>query len=137
MVDVAVDVVKLAESTLSGDLLTPTEGATTEVEATEVAVITPEESPTTMAGILAKPGRLVLTFHEDGAGAATITMVAGDKPPAMHAGVADTDAKTVPTNDCLLMVVDPSIYLQDDGTIRILVGAQTLDIGAYQLPNDI
>ena len=134
MADTAVTAILLAESTLSADLLTPTEGST-EVADGNVAVITPLTSPADHSGFAAKPGRLVLVFHEDGGGAATIAMVAGDKPPAMHAGLADTATKTVPTNDCLIMVVDPSIYLQDDGTIRITVGGQSLDIGAYQLPD--
>lgn len=125
MVDVAVTSVPLVNGVMSADILVPTEGST-EVEAAEFAVITPA------AG--AKHSLMFVTLHEDGGGAATVTPVAGDKPPSMRQGVAAVAALDVPTNDCVILALDPSEYMQDDGTYRLLVGGNTLDIGAFTLP---
>ena len=125
MVDVAVTSVPLVQGAVSADVLVPSEGST-EVEATEVAVITPA------AG--AKHSLMFITIHEDGGGAASVTPEAGDKPPAQRQGVAAVAALTIPTNDCVILALDPAEYMQDNGTYRILVNTQTLDIGAFTLP---
>jgi hypothetical protein len=122
MADEAVAVKQLVINTVSADMLAVA-GETIEVDSTNTAVVTD-----CSAG-----EKLFFVFYENGGGAATATFKAGDNPPAMQAGMGDL-ALDVPQSDCVAVAVDTSRFLQDNGTIRILIGGQNVHVSAFRLP---
>jgi hypothetical protein len=84
--------------------------------------------------------RLLLEFTNT-AGAAdtmTVTILAGDEPPAMQAGLGNVEF-TVAQNAVRYVVVESARHMQSDGKINVKVTpaatkTQTASIRAYKLP---
>ena len=112
----------LTLNAISGDLLTPTEGST------EVAVGTHSFKN------VQPSDNLLISLHEDGAGAATIVFKVGANPPAVRAGLGALAAITIPTNDCVLIVVEASRFMQIDDTIDFTIAGQSVDMGVFRIP---
>ena len=125
MSDTAVAVTTLTRSTVSADILTNGEGAT-QVTAGNVAVIAAK----------GETRNLIITIYGSG-GAATATVSAGDNPPSQRAGLGDNTAQTIPSGDTVLLCLEGARYCQDDGTIRITIGTNTCQVGAYRLPDTV
>lgn len=84
--------------------------------------------------------RLLLEFTNTAAAADTMTVsiLAGDNPPAM-ANAAGAATFTVAQNAVRYIVVDSGIHMQDNGAINVTVTpastkTQTATIRAYKLP---
>ena len=125
MADTTVAPVALAVNTVSADILTTAEGGTA-VSAGNVAVIDAKGDT----------GRLLISLY-NASGGATATVQAGDNPPSLKAGLGATSALTIPAADCVLLVIDPGRFAQDDGKIRITIGSNTVVVGAHLLPREM
>jgi hypothetical protein len=121
MADQAVTVTELVLDTASADLLTTAEGSV-EITAANVAVIT-NVSPS---------HRLLIFAYENGGGAASLSVAAGDRPAAMQADAALTVA--VPSGDAVVFALEASKYIQDNDTIRITVSDQNTHVAAVRIP---
>jgi len=125
MADVAVAVTTLTSATVGADILVNAEGAT-QVVAGNVAVIAAS----------GETRNLLITIYGSG-GAATATVAAGDNPPAMNQSLGATSALTIPTGDCLPLVLPGGRFVQDDGTIRITIGTNTCQVAALRIPDTV
>lgn len=82
----------------------------------------------------AKVGKTVLRINNTTASTKTITVLAGDNPPAHAAGQGDLTI-SLTQNQTKVVCLDTSRFLQDDGTVNLDVAASmTGTIEAYQLP---
>lgn len=124
MADTTVSLTTLTAGTLSGDLITNAEGGTT-VSSGNVAVID-------CGGM---SGDVIFTFYASSA--ATVTVQAGDNPPALRQGLGASAALTLPAGDVLLLCVEGARYMQDNGTIRLTIGSNDTVVGAYKIPRTI
>jgi hypothetical protein len=124
MVDTAVSVTTLTANAVSADVITTAEGGTA-VTSGNVAVID--------VGNEARD--VIISFYA--ASAATATIQAGDKPPAERSGLGNTSALTLPAGDLLLMAVEGGRFMQDNGTIRITIGSNTVVVGAHRIPKTV
>lgn len=84
--------------------------------------------------------RLLLEFTNTAAAAdtMTVTILAGDTPPALQNSLGDVSF-TIAQNAVRYIVVDSAQHMQSDGTISITVTpastkTQTASIRAYKLP---
>jgi hypothetical protein len=71
--------------------------------------------------------------------AGTCTFTAGDKPPAIRAGLG-TLAVTMAADDVKYIVVEQARFLQSDGTITGIIsgaGADTMLMSAFRLPRTV
>lgn len=112
----------LTLNAISADLLVPSEGST---EATVGAHSIDEVQPS---------DRLIISLFEDGGGAATIVFSEGANPPAVRASLGDLASITIPTNDCVLIVIEASRFMQADDTIDFTIGGQSVDVGVFRIP---
>lgn len=83
---------------------------------------------------------IVLEFTNNAAAAdtGTITVLAGDEPPAMEAGLGDLSF-TLAQNAVKYLVIDSARFMQSDGKINVTFTpatgkAQTFTVRAYKLP---
>lgn len=76
--------------------------------------------------------RLLLVIEETGSTTATLSVLAGDYPPAATSGKG-ADTISLAANDVVPYLVEQGRHLQDNGTIRILVTG-AVKIFAYRLP---
>lgn len=53
---------------------------------------------------------------------ATVTFKAGDEPPSESAGLGDSSALTVATGKAYTVVLEAGRFMQDNGTVRALIG---------------
>ena len=125
MANETVTVLTLTMDTVSADILAAA-GNSVEVDATNTGVIT---------GINPSSD-LFLVLYENGGGAATATVAAGDNPPALRAGLG-TKALTVPSGDCVVVCLEAARYMKSDDTIDIVVTGQNLHIAAFQIPRTV
>lgn len=124
MADTTVALTTLTSGTVSADIITTAEGGTA-VTTTNVAVIDCE----------GYSGDVLLTLYAASASSATVQ--AGDNPPAKRAGLGAGTAQTIPAGDALLLVVEGGRHMQDNGTIRVTIGANTVVVGAYRIPRTV
>ena len=124
MAETAVAVTTLTAGTVSADLITTAEGGTS-VGAADTALINVENVTDTV----------IVSFY--GSGATTATPIAGDYPLAVRSGLGNGTAQTIPANDLVIMVLDASRYMHDDGKIRVLIGANASVVGAHRIPKTI
>jgi predicted RNA methylase len=124
MADTTVTLTTLTAGTVSADLITTAEGGTA-VTTTNVAVV----------DCGGHTGNVIFTFYA--ASASSIVVQAGDNPPALRAGLGANASQTIPAGDVLIMCVEAGRFAQDNGTIRLTVGANTVVVGAYKVPNTI
>lgn len=78
--------------------------------------------------------RIILVVEEQGGGAATITVDAGDYPPAMLSSKG-ADTITLATSDLKIYMLEPGRHMQSDGTITGTVNTQTCKIRALFIPS--
>lgn len=124
MADTAVSVTTLTAGTVSADIITNAEGATS-VAAGDTAVIDVSNSC----------DRVFITLRA--AAAATATIQAGDYPLAVRSGLGAGAAQTVPAGDALVLCLDASQHMHDDGKVRINIASNTVQVGAFRLPKTI
>lgn len=125
MTDTAVTVTTLTANTVTADLITNAEGGTT-VTTGNIAVFD--------VGNVCHD----VIFAAYGSGASSITIQAGDKPPAERSGLGATSAQTVPASDLLLFCVEGGRFMQDNGTIRVTnSGANSIVFSAYRIPKTV
>lgn len=124
MSDVAISVTTLTDGTVSADTIVTAEGGTN-VPAGDTAVID--------VGNVA--GTVIISLY--GSGAATATPQAGDYPLAVRSGLGAGTAQTVPSGDLLLMVLDSSRHMHDDGKIRIDIATNAVVVGAHRIPKTV
>lgn len=124
MAETAVSVTTLTAGTVSADVITNAEGGTT-VAAGNTATIDVGNSC----------DRVIVTIY--GTGAATATIQAGDYPLAVRSGLGAGTAQTVPASDLLLLCLDGSRHMHDDGKVRIDIATNNVVVGAYRLPKTI
>lgn len=77
-------------------------------------------------------GRVLLKFTADASGD-TITIKAGDKPPAERAGLGDL-ALTLAASDVRYIAVDASRFMRSDGTILATCTDAGSEAQAFLLP---
>ena len=106
MADVAVSVTSLTANALSTALDT----ATYSVVTGNYAVIAAQGATR----------GLILTF--DGDAASTVTLIAGDEPPSENSGTGNSAALTIGNGKQYVLELEAGRFVQDDGTVRILVG---------------
>ncbi|KKL84937.1 hypothetical protein LCGC14_1959740 [marine sediment metagenome] len=75
--------------------------------------------------------RLLLKFLSDSSGD-TVVIKAGDRPPALLAGVGDLSL-TFAANDVRYIVVESARFMQDDGTINVTCGDDGTTCKAFEL----
>lgn len=124
MSDTAISVTTLTAGTVSADVITTAEGGTS-VAAGDTAVID--------VGNVA--GTVIISLY--GSGAATATVQAGDYPLAVRSGLGAGTAQTVPSGDLLLLVVDSSRHVHDDGKVRIDIATNAVVVGAHRIPKTV
>ena len=122
MADETVTVNDLALDVASSDVLSEV-GETVEVNSGNTAVITNVQAS----------DRLFFTAYENGGGAATLTVAAGDKPPAERQGLG-TLVLTIPSGDFVVFVLEAARYMKSDDTIDIVVGGQNVFMSAQRIP---
>ena len=121
MADTAVAVTTLTGGTISDDLV----AGGTSVTTGNVAVITTNgESRNLVIGMYA-------------ASASVVTVQAGDNPPAARQGLGDNATNTIGAGEVRLLCLEGARYTQDNGTIRITVGANTVIFRVSRLPDTI
>lgn len=126
MSDTAIATTIMTANAVTADVLTTAEGGT-QVTTGNVAVIT----------MYGEARNLIVSVYGSG-GASSITIQAGDDPPAELSGLGATSAITIPTGDCVLLCLQGARFVQDNGTVRITnSGANTIVVGAYRLPDSI
>lgn len=126
MADTAITLTTMTMGSVTADVLTTAEGGT-QVTTGNIAVITTN----------GENRNVILSVYGSG-GASSITVQAGDNPPAQRAGLGATSAITIPASDCVLLCLEGARFGQDNGTIRITnSGANTIVVGAYRLPDTI
>lgn len=122
MADETVTITALALDTASADMLTES-GNTVEVDATNTAVISD----------IHPSQRVLVILYENGGGAATATVQAGDRPVAPRAGLGNL-AISVPQGDCIAVVLEAARFMQSDGTMQIAITGQHTHVTALRLP---
>ena len=75
--------------------------------------------------------RLLLKFLTDGS-ADTVVIKAGDRPPALLAGLGDLSI-TLAGSDVRYIVVESARFMQDDGTITVTCGNNATTCKAFEL----
>ena len=63
---------------------------------------------------------LILTF--DGDASSTVTLISGDEPPSENSGKGNSAALTVANGKQYVLELEAGRWVQDNGTVRILVG---------------
>ncbi len=111
MTDTAVTSRTLTADVLSA-ALDSTSTAGTSVATGNYAVMTPAGGGNTR--------QMLITAY--GTGESTITLIAGDEPPSENSGLGDSDALTVAVGKAYALKVTAGRYVQDNGTVRVLVG---------------
>lgn len=124
MADVAVAATVLSATAPTADLLTNAEGGT-QVTASDIAVLTVDDDAASYVVVVYASG-----------GAAVATVLAGDNPPAMRAGLGNV-AHTVPASDTVAFVVEAARHLQDNGTIRIDIDTNTCQVSFLKIPRTV
>ena len=76
---------------------------------------------------------LLLKFLVNGSGA-TITILAGDRPPSQRVDLGDLDF-VLAANDVRYIVIETGRFLQDDGTIRATCTDDGTTCKAFTLPD--
>ena len=117
--------VQLARETVSADL--------PDASATNVA------TGTDGFKILATVGyarNVLIKFVEGGGGTSVVTINAGDKPPAITAGLGALTV-TLTANDVFYLSLEQARFLQDDGTITGTVDDNDGSMAVFLLPRDI
>ena len=106
MVDVAVSVTSLTANALS-----------TALDTTTYSVATGEYAVVAAQG---NTRGLVITF--DGDASSTVTLISGDEPPSENSGKGNSAALTVANGKQYVLELEAGRFVQDNGTVRILVG---------------
>lgn len=120
MAETAVSVTTLTAGTVSADVITNAEGGTS-VTAGNTALI----------NVGNKTDNVIITLYA--ASAATATVQAGDYPLAVRAPLGAGSAQTLPAGDVLLLCLEGSRHVHDDGKIRIDIGSNDVVVGAYRI----
>ena len=122
--DEAIAVTQLTLNTASADLLTAAGTAIVDIDAANTAIVTD-----------CSAGEKLIFFltERDGGGTATATFTAGDNPPSHLAGLG-TLAISIPANDAVVVPIETAQFLQDDGTVEIVVTNQNILISVLRLP---
>jgi hypothetical protein len=94
--------------------------------------------PTNDAVIAAKGRTSKLLIHVNNTGAAgTVSIAAGDNPPALRAGLGATTIAVGGTAQVMILI-ESARHAQSDGTIELdITGSMTGSIMAYEFPNGI
>lgn len=111
MADTAVTSRTLTAGTVSA-ALDSTSTAGTSVATGDTAVLTPAGGGNTR--------QVIVTAY--GSGAATAQLLLGDEPPSESAGLGSGTAQTIASGKAYVWVLPAGRYVQDNGTVRILVG---------------
>ena len=111
MADTAVTSRALTANALSA-ALDSTSTAGTSVATGNTAVLTPAGGGDTR--------QVIVTMY--GSAASTATLVAGDEPPSESSGLGNSGALTVANGKAYVVVLEAGRWVQDNGTVRILVG---------------
>lgn len=73
-----------------------------------------------------------------GTGASTATLVAGDEPPSENAAIGNGDAQTIAVGKAYVLVVPAGRYVQDNGTVRVLIGGTgPVVVTAWTVPRTV
>lgn len=73
-----------------------------------------------------------------GTGAATATVLAGDEPPSEDSGLGNGDAQTIDVGKGYILVLPAGRYVQDNGTVRILIGSTgPVIVTAWSVPRTV
>lgn len=103
----------------------------TDAGATDVA--TAADGWTISAALWKSGDRMLLKFVDDGSGC-TVTIAAGDNPPAARAGLGALTI-TLTASQVKYVVIDPSRFTQDDGTLVVTSSTdEGTRMGAFLLP---
>lgn len=92
----------------------------TALDSTSTAGTSVATGDTAVIPALGNTRQLMLGVY--GTGASTITFVAGDEPPSEKAGLGNGAAQTVAVGKAYLISLPAGQYVQDDGTVQVLVG---------------
>lgn len=111
MADTAVTSRTLTAGTVSA-ALDSTSTAGTSVATGDTAVLTPAGGGNTR--------QVIVTAY--GSGAATAQLLLGDEPPSENAGLGSGTAQTIASGKAYVWALPAGRYVQDNGTVRILVG---------------
>ena len=120
MVDTAVAIRQLSFTNgvaSSGDISSGSVG--TSVAAAAYAVVTTPAGDT---------GNLVFSFY-NASGGATAQFIAGDEPASERSGLGDGTAITLTADKPYYVRVQAGRFVQSDGSIRILIGTNTVIVG--------
>lgn len=78
--------------------------------------------------------RLLISIKETGSTTDTVTIKAGDNPPAVLAGLGDL-AIAIASGDEQVVAIETARFKQNDGTIIVIAGKTTTHVGAIVMPN--
>ncbi len=117
--------VQLTRETVSADL--PDASATSVASGTDGFSI---------ASTIGFARNVLVKFVETGGGTSVITVNAGDKPPAITAGLGALTI-TLTANDVKYVALEQARFLQDDGTITGTVDDNDVSMAVFLLPRDI
>lgn len=111
MADTAVTSRTLTANALSA-ALDSTSTAGTSVATGNTAVLTPAGGGDTR--------QVIITMY--GSAASTATLIAGDEPPSENSGLGNSSALTVGNGKAYVLALEAGRWVQDNGTVRVLVG---------------
>ena len=126
MADVAITPTPLVVEVFSADILDAGGVAISDASANEFVIAAPTGVRDTL---------LLLKFLVDASGD-TIVVKAGDRPPSQRTGLGDL-SQIMAASDVRYVIVDPSIHLQDDGTIRVTCGDDGTTCKAFTIPKKL
>lgn len=101
-------------------------------DATCTDVATAADGWTIAAGLAHSGDRLLLKFVDDGS-TATITVVAGDRPPSQRANLGNLSI-SMAASDVKYVCVDPARFVQSDGTILVTTDNESERMSAFLIP---
>lgn len=79
--------------------------------------------------------RLLMKFVADGS-SRTVTIKAGDRPPAQRAGLGDYEI-SLSASDVKYVAVEAARFLRDDGTINVVTSNAAVKMAAFLLPKGL
>ena len=96
--------------------------------------------PIAAADLAGASGRLVIEVVEPDTRALTVTVLAGDNPPAVRSGVGNLSVAIAKNSGKMIGPLEAARFMQDDGTIQLTFtgtgGAAAAQVRTYLIPKN-
>lgn len=126
----------MAVTDITPIVLAVNEASDDEADADATSIATGADGFAVAADDIGRGRNVLLKFVETGTDTATVTIDAGEKPPAMHAPLGDVEVELA-ASDVKYIAVELARVLQEDGTITGTVSGNSADavaMSVYVLP---